>query len=150
MRIVVQRVTSGEVIVKDQTVGQIEQGLVLLVGISHEDTTADVKSLAEKIPNLRIFEDREGKMNLSLIDIGGAILSVSQFTLHGDCRKGRRPNFMSAAKPEKAQELYEEFNSRLRDKGIQVETGKFGALMDVRIHNNGPVTLILDTVEMKK
>ncbi len=149
MRIVVQRVTSGEVLVKDQTVGQIEQGLVLLVGITHADTTEDVESLAEKIPNLRIFEDGEEKMNLSLIDIGGAILSVSQFTLYGDCRKGRRPNFMSAAKPDKAQGLYEEFNSRLRDKGIQVETGKFGALMDVRIHNDGPVTLILDTDDMK-
>ncbi|WP_408007044.1 D-aminoacyl-tRNA deacylase [Pseudalkalibacillus sp. A8] len=150
MRVVIQRVTSGEVLVKDQTVGQIEQGLVLLVGVTHKDTTEDVEFLAEKIPNLRIFEDGEGKMNLSLFDIGGSILSVSQFTLYGDCRKGRRPNFMSAAKPDKAEEHYEEFNKRIRDKGIQVETGKFGTMMDVRIHNDGPVTLILDTDEMKK
>ncbi|MGP4080521.1 D-aminoacyl-tRNA deacylase [Pseudalkalibacillus sp. R45] len=150
MRVVVQRVSSGEVLVKDQTVGKIGQGLVLLVGITHEDTIEDVEFLAEKIPNLRIFEDGDGKMNRSLLDIEGAILSVSQFTLYGDCRKGRRPNFMNAAKPDIAEDLYEKFNSKVRGKGIRVETGEFGAMMDVRIHNDGPVTLILDTDDMKK
>lgn len=150
MRVVVQRVSSGKVLVKDQTVGEIERGLVLLVGVTHEDTMEDVQFLAEKIPNLRIFEDENGKMNHSLLDIEGAILSVSQFTLYGDCRKGRRPNFMNAAKPDIAEDLYEKFNSLLSDKGIKVETGQFGAMMDVQIHNDGPVTLILDTDEMKK
>ncbi|WP_261129632.1 D-aminoacyl-tRNA deacylase [Bacillus sp. Marseille-Q3570] len=150
MKVVVQRVSSGEVLVKDRTVGKIGQGLVVLVGVTHEDTIEDVEFLAEKIPNLRIFEDGEGKMNRSLLDIEGTILSVSQFTLYGDCRKGRRPNFMNAAKPDIAEDLYEKFNSKVREKGIQVETGEFGAMMDVRIYNDGPVTLILDTDEMKK
>lgn len=150
MRVVVQRVSSGKVLVKDQTVGEIEKGLVLLVGVTHEDKQKDVEILADKIPNLRIFEDEDGKMNHSLLDINGAILSVSQFTLYGDCRKGRRPNFMGAAKPDQAKELYEKFNDLLSEKGIQVQTGEFGAMMDVQIHNDGPVTLILDTDEMNK
>ncbi|WP_221566182.1 D-aminoacyl-tRNA deacylase [Alkalihalobacillus sp. TS-13] len=150
MRVVVQRVSSGEVLVKDRTVGKIGQGLVLLVGVTHEDTIEDVEFLAEKIPNLRVFEDGEGKMNRSLLDIEGSMLSVSQFTLYGDCRNGRRPNFMNAAKPDIAEDLYEKFNSKVREKGIQVETGEFGAMMDVRINNDGPVTLILDTDERKK
>ncbi|MGM7702146.1 D-aminoacyl-tRNA deacylase [Pseudalkalibacillus sp. Hm43] len=150
MRVVVQRVSSGKVLVKDQTVGEIEKGLVLLVGVTHEDTLEDVQFLADKIPNLRIFEDENGKMNHSLLDIDGGILSVSQFTLYGDCRKGRRPNFMNAAKPDVAEDLYEKFNGLLNEKGIHVETGQFGAMMDVQIHNDGPVTLILDTDEMKR
>ncbi|MCF6138059.1 D-aminoacyl-tRNA deacylase [Pseudalkalibacillus berkeleyi] len=150
MRVVVQRVSSGKVLVKDQTVGEIEKGLVLLVGVTHDDTQKDVEILADKIPNLRIFEDEDGKMNHSLLDINGSILSVSQFTLYGDCRKGRRPNFMGAAKPDQAKGLYEIFNKLLSEKGIQVQTGEFGAMMDVQIHNDGPVTLILDTNEMNK
>ncbi|WP_349407989.1 D-aminoacyl-tRNA deacylase [Pseudalkalibacillus sp. SCS-8] len=150
MRVIVQRVSHGKVLVKDQTVGEIGKGLVLLVGITHDDTEKDVAFLVDKIPNLRIFEDEEGKMNHSLMDINGGILSVSQFTLYGDCRKGRRPNFMNAAKPDFAEDLYETFNRKLVEKGLEMETGQFGAMMDVQIHNDGPVTLILDTDEMKK
>jgi D-tyrosyl-tRNA(Tyr) deacylase len=145
MKVVLQRAKDAKVTVEGTTVGAISKGLVLLVGVTHEDTEEDVKYLAEKIPNLRIFEDESGKMNLSLLDVKGAILSVSQFTLYGDCRKGRRPNFMGAAKPDKAELLYEEFNGALREKGIIVETGTFGAMMDVSFTNNGPVTLILES-----
>ncbi|KAB2495615.1 D-aminoacyl-tRNA deacylase [Priestia endophytica] len=145
MKVVLQRAKDAKVTVEGTTVGAISKGLVLLVGVTHEDTEEDVKYLAEKIPNLRIFEDESGKMNLSLLDVEGAILSVSQFTLYGDCRKGRRPNFMGAAKPDKAELLYEEFNGALREKGIIVETGTFGAMMDVSFTNDGPVTLILES-----
>lgn len=147
MRVVVQRSKQASVEVDGQTVGKIEQGLVLLVGIRHEDTEADIKWMADKVANLRIFEDDEGKMNLSLMDIGGQILSVSQFTLYGDCRKGRRPNFMAAARPEQAESMYEQFNSLLREKGIEVQTGQFGAMMDVKLTNWGPVTLVIDSEE---
>lgn len=147
MRVVVQRSKQASVEVDGQTVGKIEQGLVLLVGIRHEDTEADIKWMADKVANLRIFEDDEGKMNLSLMDIGGQILSVSQFTLYGDCRKGRRPNFMAAARPEQAEPMYEQFNSLLREKGIEVQTGQFGAMMDVKLTNWGPVTLVIDSEE---
>lgn len=125
--------------------GQIEHGLLLLVGITHEDSEKDVEFVADKVAHLRIFEDEAGKMNHSVLDTGGQILSVSQFTLYGDCRKGRRPNFMSAARPEQAEPLYEMFNSKLREKGLQVETGRFGAMMDVRLLNDGPVTLIVES-----
>ncbi|RAS88842.1 D-aminoacyl-tRNA deacylase [Priestia endophytica] len=145
MKVVLQRAKDAKVTVEGTTVGAISKGLVLLVGVTHEDTEEDVKYLAEKIPNLRIFEDESGKMNLSLLDVEGAILSVSQFTLYGDCRKGRRPNFMGAAKPDKAELLYEEFNGALREKRIIVETGTFGAMMDVSFTNDGPVTLILES-----
>lgn len=145
MKVVLQRAKDAKVTVEGTTVGAISKGLVLLVGVTHEDTEEDVKYLAEKIPNLRIFKDESGKMNLSLLDVEGAILSVSQFTLYGDCRKGRRPNFMGAAKPDKAELLYEEFNGALREKGIIVETGTFGAMMDVSFTNDGPVTLILES-----
>jgi len=145
MRIVVQRSKKASVTVKDQIVGQIDQGLVLLVGVTHEDTEEDALFLADKIVNLRIFEDEEQKMNLSLLDIGGSILSVSQFTLYGDCRKGRRPNFMAAAKPDFALSLYKRFNELLREKGVHVETGEFGAMMDVSLINDGPVTFILES-----
>ncbi|WP_088102615.1 D-aminoacyl-tRNA deacylase [Halalkalibacter urbisdiaboli] len=145
MRVVLQRSKKATVTVKDEVVGQIEKGLVLLVGITHEDTSDDLEYLADKIVNLRIFEDGNGKMNDSLLDVGGQILSVSQFTLYGDCRKGRRPNFMDAAKPDVASELYNKFNDVLRQKGVQVETGTFGAMMDVSLINDGPVTLILES-----
>lgn len=125
--------------------GQIEHGLMLLVGITHEDGEKEVEFVADKIANLRIFEDEEGKMNHSVLETGGQILSVSQFTLYGDCRKGRRPNFMAAARPEHAEPLYELFNKKLREKGLRVETGRFGAMMDVRLLNDGPVTLIVES-----
>jgi D-tyrosyl-tRNA(Tyr) deacylase len=145
MRVVVQRCKNAEVTVNNQTIGRIEQGLMLLVGITHEDTEHDAKYLADKVAGLRIFEDETGKMNLSVIETGGAILSVSQFTLYGDCRKGKRPNFMSAARPEQAEPLYQEFNRLLREQGLQVETGAFGEMMDVSLTNWGPVTLMIDS-----
>ncbi|SDM21965.1 D-aminoacyl-tRNA deacylase [Bacillus sp. OK048] len=145
MRVVVQRSKNAKVTVNEEITGQISKGLVLLVGVTHHDKDEDAAYLAEKIANLRIFEDDAGKMNLSLVEVGGEILSVSQFTLYGDCRKGRRPNFMEAAKPEQANQLYERFNHLLREKGIKVETGIFGAMMDVELINDGPVTLIVDS-----
>ena len=145
MRVVVQRSKNASVTVAGEVTGQITKGLVLLVGVTHEDKQEAAAYLADKIANLRIFEDEDGKMNFSLMDVNGEILSVSQFTLYGDCRKGRRPNFMGAARPEQAVELYEVFNSLLREKGIRVETGIFGAMMDVELINDGPVTLIIDS-----
>lgn len=145
MKVVVQRCKEARVDVEGFTVGQITHGLMLLVGITHTDTEKDVEFVAEKVANLRIFSDAEDKMNLSVLDTGGQILSVSQFTLYGDCRKGRRPNFMSAARPEQAERLYELFNQKLREKGLQVETGKFGAMMQVHLINDGPVTLIVES-----
>lgn len=145
MKVVVQRSKGASVVIAGETVGSIDKGLVLLVGITHEDSEADVKWMADKVAGLRIFEDESGKMNLSVQDIGGAILSVSQFTLYGDCRKGRRPNFMAAARPEQAEPLYEAFNEALRGLGLTVETGKFGADMDVSLTNWGPVTLVVDS-----
>ncbi|HET7658525.1 MAG TPA: D-aminoacyl-tRNA deacylase [Bacillales bacterium] len=145
MRVVLQRTKSASVEVEGKTVGQIDSGLMLLVGIKHDDKPEDIQYIADKITNLRIFEDEEGKMNLSLLDVGGEILSVSQFTLYGDTRKGRRPSFSEAARPESAEELYELFNETLREKGIKVETGRFGAMMDVHLTNDGPVTLIVES-----
>jgi len=145
MRVVVQRSKEASVTVEGEIIGQITKGLVLLVGVTHTDMEEDAAYLADKIVNLRIFEDDNEKMNLSLLDVGGEILSVSQFTLYGDCRKGRRPNFMDAAKPEYANQIYEAFNSLLRDKGIRVETGRFGAMMDVQLTNDGPVTIIVES-----
>lgn len=145
MRVVLQRSKAAKVVVADQTIGQIDRGLVLLVGVTHEDTVDDAVQLAEKIVNLRIFEDDNEKMNYSLIDVGGSVLSVSQFTLYGDCRKGRRPNFMDAARPEEANIIYERFNEELRKRGVQTETGQFGAMMDVQLINDGPVTLLLES-----
>ncbi|SDW67142.1 D-tyrosyl-tRNA(Tyr) deacylase [Marininema mesophilum] len=145
MRIVLQRAKEAKVTVSGETVGKIGPGLVCLVGFTEGDGEKEVRWMVDKLIHLRIFADEEGKMNLSLLDTGGAILSVSQFTLYGDCRKGRRPNFMSAAKPELATELYNGFNEALQGKGISVETGVFGAMMDVSLINDGPVTLILDS-----
>lgn len=147
MRVVIQRCKDAKVTVDGTVIGEIGKGLLLLVGVTHEDTEKDAKYLADKIAGLRIFEDDAGKMNYSVTDTEGAILSVSQFTLYGDCRKGRRPNFMGAAAPAVAERLYDYFNQELRAGGLQVETGKFGAMMDVSLTNWGPVTLILDSRE---
>lgn len=146
MRAVVQRVRQARVLIGDETVGQIDTGLLILVGVHKDDTPTDVRFLADKTLKLRIFPDADGKMNRSLIEIGGAALVVSQFTLYGDCSKGRRPSFIDAARPEAgAIELYEQYVSELRRSGIVVATGRFGADMLVELSNDGPVTLILDT-----
>jgi len=145
MKVVLQRVSGAKVTVGNEVVGAIGKGLLLLVGVGHEDTEQDLAWMADKLAGLRIFEDDAGKMNLSVEDVGGDVLSVSQFTLYGDCRKGRRPNFMGAAKPEVAEALYDKFNELLRARGLRVETGKFGAMMDVSLVNDGPVTLILES-----
>jgi D-tyrosyl-tRNA(Tyr) deacylase len=145
MKVIVQRAREASVSVNNEIVGKISKGFMLLVGVTHSDTTQDAAYLAEKVVNLRVFEDEAGKMNHSLLDINGEILSVSQFTLYGDCRKGRRPNFMEAAKPEQAIEIYEAFNEELSKKGIYVETGSFGDMMDVQFVNEGPVTLIVES-----
>lgn len=147
MKVVLQRCSSGKVTVDGEVVGQIGAGLVLLVGVTHEDTDRDLVWMADKIAGLRIFEDEEQKMNLSVLDVGGSILSVSQFTLYGDSRKGRRPNFMAAARPEQAEPMIERFNELLRAKGLNVATGRFGAMMDVLLTNDGPVTLVIDSKE---
>ncbi|MBB6674289.1 D-aminoacyl-tRNA deacylase [Cohnella nanjingensis] len=145
MKVVLQRVSESRVRVNGESVGEIGPGLMLLVGIGQEDGEADVAWMADKVAGLRIFEDGDGKMNLSVTEAGGDILSVSQFTLYGDCRKGRRPNFMAAAKPEAANALYERFNALLREADLKVETGVFGAMMEVSLVNDGPVTLVLDS-----
>lgn len=145
MRVVVQRSKEAEVSVEGEIKGKITHGLVLLVGITHEDGEKDAQYIADKIANLRIFEDEEGKMNHSLLDRQGEILSISQFTLYGDTKKGRRPNFMNAAKPEAAEPVYNKLNELLKQKGIVVETGIFGAMMDVSLTNDGPVTLIVES-----
>lgn len=147
MRAVVQRVRQARVQVDGQTVGEIGPGYVVLLGVRTADTQAEAMALAEKVAHLRIMEDQEGKMNRSILDTGGAVLSVSQFTLYGDTRKGRRPSFIDAAPPEQAEVLYDVFNARLRTLGIPVQTGRFRAMMVVEIHNDGPVTLVLDTEE---
>ena len=145
MRAVVQRVVQGSVTVEEEVIGEIKQGLVVLLGVGHEDSSADISYLVDKIVNLRIFTDTEGKFNLSALDINAEILVVSQFTLYGDCRKGRRPSFSTAASPEVAQKLYLEFIQKIEEYGLKVATGKFQAEMLVEIHNHGPVTLLLDS-----
>lgn len=147
MRIVVQRVKHASVKVDGKTTGAIEQGFLLLVGVAHDDTLQDAEFLASKVAKLRIFNDEEGKMNLSLDQIGGKILSVSQFTLFADWRRGNRPSFTKAAKPEQAKALWEDFNHFLRKQGLDVQTGIFAADMKVELFNDGPVTLILDSKE---
>ena len=145
MRAVVQRVTRASVSVNGETKGQIGKGLVVLLGVGEGDTTADGDYLADKTVNLRIFEDNEGKLNLSCLDIAGELLIVSQFTLYGDCRKGRRPSFSSAAEPRLADQLYQYYVQRIRDMGLRVATGVFREEMHVEIHNHGPVTILLDS-----
>ncbi|KZE43506.1 D-aminoacyl-tRNA deacylase [Rossellomorea marisflavi] len=144
MKVVLQRSKQASVTVDGEVQGRIQSGLVLLVGITHGDTEEEAAYIADKVVNLRIFEDEDGKMNHSLLDRGGEILSISQFTLYGDTRKGRRPNFMGAAKPAEAEVVYERFNAILREKGVNVATGVFGAMMDVQLINDGPVTLIIE------
>lgn len=145
MRACVQRVSRASVVVDDQVVGQIGRGLVVLLGVAADDTSEDVEQLADKIVGLRTFEDDAGKMNLALADVAGGMLVVSQFTLLGDCRKGRRPSFVAAAPPELAEQLYEAFVGRVRAAGIEVATGRFRTHMDVTLTNDGPVTLLLDS-----
>lgn len=145
MKAVIQRAKNASVTVNNKTVGEIENGFVILLGVTHEDNEEDIQYLVNKVIHLRVFEDENGKMNKSLIDIDGSILSISQFTLYGDTKKGRRPSFSKAAKPEQANSLYQQFNQQLVDEGIHVETGEFGAMMDVSLTNVGPVTFIIDT-----
>lgn len=146
MKIVVQRAKHAKVVVDGNVTGEIEKGLMLLVGITHQDTIQDLEYCAKKVANMRIFEDADGKMNLSVKDVGGAILSVSQFTLYGDTRKGNRPSFIEAARPEVAKPLYDQFNELLRTTyDLKVETGIFGAMMDVEFTNDGPVTLMIES-----
>ncbi len=148
MRCVVQRVSDAFVTSEGEETGRIGRGLMVLIGVSCEDTEKDVKYMAEKVPNLRIFEDENGKMNLSLADVGGSILAVSQFTLYGDARGGRRPSFIAAARPEAANALYEQLVGAWREKGFTVETGRFRTDMQVHLTNDGPVTLLLDSTRL--
>jgi D-tyrosyl-tRNA(Tyr) deacylase len=148
MRAVIQRVTEASVTVEGSVVGRIGRGFLVLLGITHADTHRDVSWIAAKIAGLRVFEDTDGKMNLGLADVGGAVLLVSQFTLYGDCRKGRRPSFIEAARPEVAVPLYQAVAAELRGAGLQVETGQFQAHMDVQLLNDGPVTLLLDSQQL--
>ncbi len=145
MRAVVQRVKESSVKVDNETIGRIGQGLLVLLGVAKGDTPSDADYLAKKIVNLRIFQDEDAKMNRSLLSIGANMLVVSQFTLLGDCRKGRRPSFIAAAGPQKASELYEHFVQQVRRLGISVETGRFQAMMEVALINDGPVTLVLES-----
>jgi len=145
VKAVLQRASNASVTVREKIVGSIDNGFVLLLGVTHGDTEEDIEYLVRKIVNLRIFEDEEGKMNLSLKDIHGSILSISQFTLYADTKKGRRPSIIDAAKPDLALDLYEKFNERLQAEGIKVETGVFGEMMDVSFTNVGPVTIIIDS-----
>lgn len=146
MRVILQRSKKASVTVDGQVTGAIDKGYVLLVGITHTDTEEDVAYVAKKIADLRIWEDEEGKMNRSILEVGGAILSISQFTLYADTRKGKRPSFIEAARPEQAEPLWQAFNEQLETYGLHVETGVFGAMMDVSLINDGPVTI---TVESK-
>lgn len=145
MRAVIQRVKSASVTVEGKVVSEIRKGLLVFLGVAQEDTPADVDYMASKIANLRIFEDDEGRMNLSILDVGGEALVVSQFTLCGDCRKGRRPSFIAAARPEKADPLYQAFMDEISRLGVPVKAGIFQAMMDVELINDGPVTMMLDS-----
>ena len=145
MRIVLQRVAHASVTVDEKVIGKIQRGFLLLVGVTHDDVIEDMEYLVRKIVQMRIFEDEEGKLNRSIQDIGGEILSVSQFTLFADTRKGNRPSFSKAAPGDVAIEMFEQFNGLLRDTGIPVETGQFGAGMKVELLNDGPVTILLDS-----
>lgn len=145
MRAVIQRVTRAQVRVERETTGEIGRGLLILLGVGHGDTAQEADYLLDKIINLRIFEDHAGKMNLSLLDTGGELMVISQFTLYADCRKGRRPSFTDAGSPEEAQKLYDYFVAAARTRGLKVATGIFQALMEVELINFGPVTILLDS-----
>jgi D-tyrosyl-tRNA(Tyr) deacylase len=145
MRAVVQRVVKADVTVEEKVTGAIEKGLMVLLGVEDEDEESDAVYVADKIAGLRIFEDENGKMNLSIKDVGGDLLAVSQFTLFGDCRKGKRPSFTKAARPEKANDLYRKFVALCKEQGLHVEEGIFQAEMLVRIYNDGPVTILIDS-----
>lgn len=148
MRAVIQRVSRAKVSVGNEITGEIRRGILVLLGVSREDSEKEAVYLLDKILNLRIFEDTDGKMNLSLIDLKGEILVVSQFTLYGDARKGRRPSFIEAAQPEKAEKLYDYFVAEARKQISKVETGRFQAMMDVELVNEGPVTILLDSSKL--
>lgn len=148
MRAVVQRVTRARVTVAGEVTGEIVLGLLVLLGVSQTDTEADADYLADKISGLRIFEDSDGKMNLAASDVGGAVLAVSQFTLYGDVRRGKRPSFDAAARPERARELYEYFVQRIQALGLTCETGRFQEMMEVQLTNSGPVTILLDSTKV--
>lgn len=150
MRVVLQRVSRAQVSINGRITGKINAGFMALVGFAENDTEVDVEYLVEKCINLRVFSDADGKMNLSIKDNGGAFLSISQFTLYADTRKGRRPSFIHAAPPEKGEQLYHYFNLLLRNAGFTVETGIFGAMMDVELVNNGPVTIVLDSIDRQR
>ena len=145
MKVVLQRSGNASVTVDGDVTGAIRKGYVLLVGITHDDTEQDAEYIAKKVAGLRLWEDEEGKMNRSIDEVEGEILSVSQFTLYGDVRKGRRPSFIEAARPEKAEPIWNYFNEALREQGLTVETGVFGAMMDVSLVNDGPVTIIIES-----
>jgi D-tyrosyl-tRNA(Tyr) deacylase len=145
VRVCLQRVSEASVQVDGEQVGAIGHGVLVLLGIGQQDTSHEVKQLVDKIVNLRIFADEQQKMNLSLLDVGGQMLVISQFTLWGDCRKGRRPSFVEAADPELAEPLYEEFVEEVRSRGVTAETGRFGAMMQVSLVNDGPVTLVIES-----
>ncbi len=145
MRCVVQRVKESSVTVNNETVGAIGPGLMVLIGVSTDDTDTDLKYMTDKVPNLRIFDDENGVMNRSVLDVGGSILAVSQFTLYGDARGGRRPSYIRAARPEEANQMYQRLVAAWREKGIHVETGIFRADMQVSLINDGPVTILLDS-----
>lgn len=147
MRAVIQRVAKAKVTVDGRITGQVERGLLVMLGVAHNDTTADADYLADKITGLRVFEDDQEKMNLSVIDVGGAVLAVSQFTLYGDVRRGKRPSFDSAARPELAKKLYQYFVEKIRSTGLRCETGVFQAMMDVELVNSGPVTIMIDSTK---
>lgn len=148
MRAVVQRVINADVTVEQKITGEIQKGFVVLLGVEEDDDIKDVQYMVDKVSGLRIFEDEDEKMNLSLLDVGGQVLAVSQFTLLGDARKGKRPSFIKAARPEKAKELYDEFVKQIKEKGIPVGEGIFQADMLVRIYNDGPVTILLDSKKL--
>ena len=148
MRLVIQRVSKASVEIEGKVNGKIDEGFMLLVGITNDDNKEVVEKMADKLINLRIFEDENEKLNLSLMDVKGEILSISQFTLYANCKKGRRPSFLDAAKPEISKPLYEYFNKELENAGVHIETGIFGAMMKVSLINDGPTTIILDSKEI--